>query len=299
MGYLALGDDAVLALGAADAVDAMREAVRAAYAGRLAAPARVRAELADLDYVFTVGALGAGPSGFRAYRAGSPEGDQLVAVWDDTGQLTGVVVGSQLGARRTGALGAVASDALARLDARDVAVIGSGVQAWTQLWATTAVRDIRRVQVFSPDPRHRTRFAARAEGELRVQAAAVTTAREALTGADIVILATKATRPVIAAEDVQPGTHVVTVGPKRIDGHETPVEVAQRAAVISCDSPAQARAYDTPFFTGSLPLTDLGAILAGAAPGRRRHDDITLHCSVGLAGTEVLLAQRLFETIQT
>jgi ornithine cyclodeaminase/alanine dehydrogenase-like protein (mu-crystallin family) len=208
MGYLALGDDAVSALGAADAVDTMREAVRAAYAGQLAAPARVRAELADLDYVFPVGTLGAGPSGFRAYRAGSPEGDQLVAVWDVTGQLTGVVVGSQLGARRTGALGAVATDALARLDARGVAVIGSGVQAWTQLWATTGVRDIRRVQVFSPDPRHRARFAARAEGELRVQAAAVATAREALTCADIVILATTATRPVIAAEDVQPGAHV-------------------------------------------------------------------------------------------
>ena len=295
---LLLDDDAVLALAPADAVDAMRQAVRAAYSGELVAPARVRAELGKLDYVFTVGALGAGPSGFRAYRAGTPEGDHLVAVWDDTGKLTGVVVGTQLGARRTGALGAVATDVLSRHDARVAAVIGSGLQAWTQLWATTAVRDIKRVQVFSPDRQHRAQFGARAERELGVHTTAFGTAREALAGAEIVILATRATSPVVDADDVQPGTHVVTVGPKRMGAHETPVQLAERASVISCDSPAQAGAYATPFFTGSLPLTDLGAIVAGTAQGRQGQDDITLYCSVGLAGTEVLLAQRLFETFR-
>lgn len=299
MAPLLLNDDEVLALAPADAVDAMRQAVLAAYSGELVAPARVRAELAELDYVFTVGALGAGPSGFRAYRTGETEGDHLVAVWDDSGKLTGVVVGTQLGARRTGALGAVGTDVLSRRDARVAAVVGSGLQAWTQLWATTAVRDIKRVQVFSPDPQHRAQFAARTERELGVHAVAVGSAREALVGAEIVILATRATSPVIDADDVQPGAHVVTVGPKRIDAHETPVQLAERASVISCDSPAQASAYATPFFTGSLPLTDLAAILAGAVSGRQGQDDITLHCSVGLAGTEVLLAQRLFKAIRT
>ncbi len=299
MACLLLDDDAVLALDPTDAVATMRDAVRAAYAGQLLAPARIRAELDGLDYVFTVGALGAGPSGFRAYRAGTPEGDHLVAVWDEDGTLTGVVVGNELGARRTGALGGVATDALARRDARVVAVIGSGLQAWTQLWAATAVRHIERVLVFSPDHRHRTQFAARAEQELEIAAVAVPTARDALADADIVILATRATSPVIDAADVQLGAHVVTVGPKRMDGHETPVALAERAAVISCDSPAQAHAYGTPFFTGSLPLIDLGAILAGAHPGRRGHADITLHCSVGLAGTEVILAQRLLQNAGT
>jgi hypothetical protein len=144
------GDDAVRTLTAADAVRAMREAVLAAYAGQISAPARVRVELSDLDYVFTVGAVAGGPTGFRAYRAGTPAGDQLVAVWDAAGRLTGVIVGDELGARRTGALGAVAADALARHDSHAVAVIGSGRQAWTQLWALTAVRDIRSARIFSP-----------------------------------------------------------------------------------------------------------------------------------------------------
>ena len=73
------------------------------------------------------------PTGFRAYRAGTPAGDQLVAVWEADGTLSAVVVGEQLGACRTGALGAVAADALANPDAGTVAVIGSGLQAWTQL----------------------------------------------------------------------------------------------------------------------------------------------------------------------
>ena len=291
-----LDDEAVAALTAGDAVHAMREAVRAGHAGQLWAPARVRAELNDLVYVFTVGALEHGPSGFRAYRAGSPEGDQLVAVWDQEGDLVGVIVGDELGARRTGALGAVATDALARRDARAVAVIGSGHQAWTQLWALTAVREVERVAVFSPNDRRRRQFAARAEAELAVRATTADTANAALAGAEVIILATHAASPVIDAGHVEPGAHVVTVGPKTIDRHETPIELAERASVISCDSPAQARAYGTPFFTGSLPLVDLGAILAGAHPGRQTPQEITLHCSVGLAGTEVLLAQRLLET---
>lgn len=131
-------------------VAAAREALLQAARGELDAPPRVRTELGSLDYVFTAGALADGSSGFRAYRAGQPAGDQLVAVWDADGALTGLVVGEELGARRTGALGAVAGDALARPDAHTVGLVGTGRQAWAQLWALAAVRDLRQVRVYSP-----------------------------------------------------------------------------------------------------------------------------------------------------
>lgn len=40
-------------------------------------------------------------------------------------------------------------------------------------------------------------------------------------------------------------------------------------------------------------LISLGAVLAGEVTGRADHDDITLFCSVGLAGTETYLRSRL------
>ena len=202
------------------AVDAARRGLLAAHAGRLTSPPRLRAEAGATDYVFTVGGLRDGVSGFRAYRTGPRAGDHLVAVWNHDGELAGVVVGAELGARRTGALGAVA-------------------------------------------------------------------------GADIVVLATTSTSPVLDAAAIRPGTHLTTVGPKWAGAHELPLDLAEKAAVITCDSPQQAAHYPRRFFVDPAALTALGAVVAGEEPGRTGDADITVHCSVGLAGTEVLLGARL------
>ena len=299
MDVAVLGDAEVRAFPTTDVVAAMRDAVRSAWSGELIAPPRLRAAGGEgLEYVFTVGGLRDGPSGFRVYRAADAEwsgGDQLVAVWDRSGALRCVVVGDELGARRTGALGAVAADALARHDARVAAVIGSGRQAWTQLWALAAVRRLSGVRVFSRSPESRAAFAARAEAELGgVRVRAVDSAGEAVRGADVIVLATRSATPVISAQDVGEGAHVITVGPKTRDAHELPLELVERAAVLTCDAPDQARGYGGEFVTGTRELTDLGAVLCGEAPGRGTPEELTLHCSVGLAGSEVVFAERLW-----
>ena len=132
------------------AVAAARRALVDAYAGRLSAPPRARVELGGHGFVFTAGGYADGPVGFRAYGLWPGESDQAVLVWDGDGALTGVVAGGELGARRTGALGGVAADVLARADARRVAIVGSGRQAWSQLWAIAAVRPIAAVAIHSP-----------------------------------------------------------------------------------------------------------------------------------------------------
>jgi alanine dehydrogenase len=106
----------------------------------------------------------------------SASGDQLTVVYDDTtGELSGVITGNFLGAARTGAIGAVAVDVLARPDAGTVGLIGSGHQAWTQLWAMRAVRPLRAVRVHSRDQTRRDEFARRAGAQLSVPAVGVET----------------------------------------------------------------------------------------------------------------------------
>ena len=78
-------------------------------------------------------------------------------------------------------------------------------------------------------------------------------------------------------------------------GRTVPLELVARAAIITCDSPAQARAYPEPFFTGDAELVDLASLVDGSPTGREREDAITLYCSVGLAGTEVALAERVLD----
>jgi ornithine cyclodeaminase len=136
------------------------------------------------------------------------------------------------------------------------------------------------------------RFARRAATELRLPALPAESASATLSGADLVILASRATSQVIDASDVAPGAHVVTVGPKTVEGHEAPDGLADGASIVTCDSPAQTSCYDAEFFT-RRPLVHLGAVLTGSRQGRQGRDDITLHCSAGLAGTEVVLAQHV------
>lgn len=272
------------------AVAAARRALVDAYAGRLSAPPRARVELGGHDFVFTAGGYADGPVGFRAYGLWPGESDQAVLVWDGHGALTGVVAGGELGARRTGALGGVAADVLARADARRVAIIGSGRQAWSQLWAIAAVRPIAAVAIHSPTADHRERFAQRARTDLGLEAEAVASARAAARGADIVVLATRSETPVVEAGWIEAGAHVSTVGPKAASAHEAPPELADAATIVATDSPDQARASGEAFFTGR-PLEHLGRLVA--EPPRRPADAVTLYCSTGLAGSEVVLADAL------
>lgn len=216
-----------------------------------------------------------------------------------SGELRGLVLGNRLGAMRTGAIGGAAIKLLAREDARILGVIGAGRQARTQIEAAAAVRPLERVRVFSRTPARREAFAAEMAATTGVPVEAVETAEEAVRGADILICATTSATPVFDPAWLAPGTHVTTVGPKFAGAHEISLDVAARSAVIATDSPAQVEAYADPFFLIGTPdyarMVALSAIATGAQPGRTSADAITLFCSVGLAGTEVLVAQAALE----
>jgi len=127
-----------------------------------------------------------------------------------------------------------------------------------------------------------------------VPATAVPGPRDAVTGAGLVVLATTSGQPVIESEWVRAGAHVTTLGPKQAGAHECPVDLAGRAGVIVTDSLAQVDAYPHPFFLAGTEARDrmrsLASCLAGPGVTRRAPDDVSLFCSVGLAGTEVAVA---------
>ncbi|HEX5597687.1 MAG TPA: NAD(P)-binding domain-containing protein [Micromonosporaceae bacterium] len=286
-------------LDAPTAVSAMRAALVAAHSGRLIAPPRASAPLAGGRLVMTAGHLPGEWYGFRSYDTfGHPRTDQLVVLHDArSGRIRAIALGEELGSRRTGALGGAAVGALARPETARIGVIGAGRQAWTQVWAAAAVRPLRSVTVFSRTPAARQAFADRVRTELGLTARAVDRAAEAVRGQDVVVLATTSPTPVLSAADLDPGTHVNAVGFKQRGRAEFGPDLLERADVIATDSPEQAASYDPPMITAGTRhaerLRHLGAVLAGDVPGRGAPDQITLFCSVGLAGTEVFLLDRL------
>lgn len=288
------------------AVEAVERAFREKAGGRLVSPPRHCVAMGDAgDLVFTVGGVtgGAQPvAGFRAYTTFNGERDeQVVALWNPaTGALIGLVAGARLGALRTGAIGGVAIRHMARDDARIVGVIGSGEQAKTQLEAAAAVRRIQHAVVYSRNEENRLRFADEMGRRLGLSVRPVETARQAVAESDIVICATSSTVPVLEASWLKPGTHVNTVGPKFVGAHELAVEVAAVARTIATDSPEQMLAYARPFFLADTPdmprIKDLSLLVAENRPVRQKQD-VTLFCSTGLAGTEVLVAAAILERL--
>jgi len=224
-----------------------------------------------------------------------------VAVFDsDSGAFKGAIIGGLIGAMRTGAIG-VAVKHMSRPDSKVLGIIGSGFQAKTQLEAAASVRQFEAVRVFSRNAEHRQAFARQMGEKLSLSIQPVASAEEAVSSADVVICATSSIRPVFKSRWLKPGTHVTTIGPKWKLAHELEMDVAERAQVIATDSLAQAEAYrrralfrDLPFFLTGTPemerLVELSDMVAGNKPGRTSPEDITLFCSVGLAGTEVVVA---------
>lgn len=291
-------DDEVVSAGvsAAEAVRWMGEAVDAHHRGALLAPPRVEADLGAGRLVFTVGRLRGEWFGYRSYDT-LAGGGQVVVVHDEaSGRVRAVSTGTELGLRRVAGIGGAAADALAPRAAAVAAVIGTGRQAWFQLWALAAVRDLREVRVFSRDLARRSAFAARAAKELRLACHPSGDARAAVQGAQIVVLATDSSSPVIDAAWLPDGCYVTTLGPKQQGRAEFGLDLPAAASLLVTDSPAQIDAYHPPNVLAGTPhrdrLVSLGAVRAGDV-GRPGPGAVTVFLSVGLAGTEVFLLDRL------
>lgn len=210
-----------------------------------------------------------------------------------SGRPLALLEGSTLTAIRTGAGSGAATDLLARRDAQTAAIIGSGVQARTQLEAVCTVRSIRTVYVYSPNKAHAQAFALEMAGQgspIPTDIRPVSTAREAVEAADIICAATTATTPVFDGRDVQPGTHINAVGSFTPEMHEVDITTIQQSLVVvdSRESVLEEageiiNALQTGEITKDHIHAEIGEIVSGTKDGRTSPEQITFFKSCGIA----------------
>ncbi len=229
----------------------------------------------------------------------SAQTGMLEALLLDNGYLTDV---------RTAAAGAVAARHLARPDAETACIIGTGVQARLQLVALCLVRPIRRATVWGRDA-GRAAKAARDMAEAQgIEVEAVNDAEQAVQGADVIVTTTPATEPVLRGGSwLRPGQHVTAMGSDQHSKNELAPDCIGRADLYVPDRLSQTRimgelrtAIAAGVAEADRTYDELGAIVAGSAPGRRAAEHITI---ADLTGTGVqdtaianLAAQRATET---
>jgi ornithine cyclodeaminase/alanine dehydrogenase-like protein (mu-crystallin family) len=219
-----------------------------------------------------------------------------------TGEYLAIIQADRLGQMRTGAASGVATKYLAREDAQTAGIIGTGWQAESQLEAVCAVRPIRSARCYSRDENHRRAFADKLSARLNIRVEPVDDPRRAVFDSDVVITITTSATPVLSGDWLSKGTHVNAVGSNRVQRREVDDQVIRRSGAIFVDSLEQARleAGDliAPVEAGVLKwerVHELGALLAGKAPGRAHPDEITLFKSLGLALEDVAVGGWIYE----
>jgi ornithine cyclodeaminase/alanine dehydrogenase len=244
-----------------------------------------------------------GVLGYKAYCTARRGTQFQFCLYDGkTGALLSIMQADRLGQMRTGAASGVATEYMARPDASEVGLFGTGKQARTQVQAICLVRKINRVQVYSPNEEHRRRFAAEMSELCRTEVVPVPRPEMAAEDKDIVITATTSREPVLNGHWIAEGTHVNAIGSNFLTKAEIDAVTVRRCESIVVDSKDQARLEAGDFVQaleeGSIHWADiheLGQVIVGRYTGRAHPQDVTLFKSLGIAIEDVAVAARVYQ----
>ena len=292
-------EDAVLrAVPPARAIECVRDAFVAYSHGDWAMPPKTYLEAGDGDFR-AMPARGAGlailkwvTSFPRNPARGLPVVMGVICVSSaEDGRPLALVDARAVTALRTGAVAAVAAQELAREDARTVGMVGCGLHG---TWAARclAAAEYGPGVCFDPDPDAAGRLA----GELGWEVGG----REDALACEVVTCVTPGAAPVVHERDLRPGLHLNMLGADGPGKAEAEPAALARCALF-CDQWEQAShggeltAAVELGLVGREQVTELGAVLTGAAPGRPDERAVTMFDSTGLAIQDLALCRAVLE----
>jgi len=294
-----------------ECIDVMAEALAALTRGDVTMPLRTIVWLPDRHGLLVSMPVALEPDGMAAFklltvfaenRAVGIESHQgAVLLFElEHGRLLSILDATSITAIRTAAVSGVATRLLAREDAGDLAILGSGTQAGTHLEAMRAVRPIRRVRVWSRSSDNARRFAERASASHGIEVEPSATAEDAVTGADLICTTTASREPVLRGEWLAPGAHVNAIGAVGADARELDTEAIRRSRlVVDRRESAVNEAGEFVLAKAEGAIRDdhivgeLGELVTGAVPGRTSPEEVTVFRSMGIAVEDLAAAQTI------
>lgn len=206
---------------------------------------------------------------------------------------------------RTGAASGVTCKYLARKDAKVLALIGTGVQADTQLMAITKVRPITKVNIYDINEALSKKFVKEHQKLYKVKFEIAKSIKECIKDADIISTQTPVRKPIVMKEWVKPGTHINAMGADAPGKEELDPKLLLTSKVVIDD-------WDQASHSGEInvPLTkkvitrkniycEIGEIVAGKKKGRTNDKEITIFDSTGLGIQDLTTARRVYKIAQT
>tara|TARA_Y100000746_G_scaffold216988_1_gene212375 strand:+ start:2927 stop:3904 length:978 start_codon:yes stop_codon:yes gene_type:complete len=222
----------------------------------------------------------------------------VVAFDASTGSPVALLDGSRLTAIRTAAGGGVSVDLLSRQDSTTLAVMGSGTQAKAGIEAVCSVRNISKIQVFSPTQENAEKLVEEASRTRWCPSIEVVADPDtAVRNADIVWTATDSAEPTFSRESLQHGTHVVGIGSFQPSMIEIEPSLFTSASIFvdqldACWAEAgEVIAARSQGLISPNDVEELGNVILGRTQGRTSSDEITIFKSVGIAAQDAVASQ--------
>ena len=202
---------------------------------------------------------------------------------------------------RTGAVSGVATDLLARKDAKKLTIIGAGAQARSHMAAMMIVRpSIEMVSVYDIRPEAAEKFAAEMERKYGVPVKVCAGVQEAVADADIICTMTPSKEAYLQKEWVKKGAHINAVGTFTPTTREVTSDLVASSKLYADQIAAmkkEAGEYLIPLAEGKITedhiVGSIGQVLLGTAPGRQSDEEITLFDALGLAVEDVICGRYL------
>ncbi|HTO31524.1 MAG TPA: ornithine cyclodeaminase family protein [Pararhizobium sp.] len=230
------------------------------------------------------------PTGNGVVLALSAETGEVLAILQDEGLLTDL---------RTGFGGAIATEALARKDARKIAIVGTGVQARHQIRAHREVLSKRNpvFTVWGRTPENARRLADELKGE-GITVDVSTELAELCSESDVIVTSTMSQSPIVMADWIRPGTHITATGADAPGKQELDTAVVKMATVRIADHVAQCLHHGEFSHSGLLgtDVTELGIILDGGVGGRTNDLEISVVDLTGVAVQDIAIAQTVLNS---
>lgn len=225
----------------------------------------------------------------------------------ETGVLEAIVDANYLTAIKTGGSAAVATDLMAKKDASVLAVIGTGLQAYSQVLAIQEVRELEKLYIFDIAPERVESFAKMITDiqNRPYEIIAASSAKECVENADIICTCTASKVPVFAGEDLKAGAHVNAIGSFTPLMQEIDTETVLKAnKVITEHTEGLWEAagdilipYNEGKITKDKVTGSVGEVLTGQVTGRENDDEITLYESVGSGVLDIALSIMIHEKL--
>lgn len=220
----------------------------------------------------------------------------------ETGAPVCIAHAGEITAIRTAAASAVATDVLARPEARRMAILGYGEQAGTHAQAISHVRKLETLTVWGRDPGRAQAFATATEAKLGIPVTVAASVRDAVADADIVTTVTNAREPILRGAWVAPGTHLNLVGSSGPGPSEVDHDLVVRSRFIA-DSREGVLAQGAEFLYAKAAgligddhvVGEIGQVLGGDLPGRQSADQVTVYKSLGHVVQDLAAAKALYE----